>query len=109
LTKPQSRGHLKQPDCIQRRDLARSLLDNGSPSAGEEDYPLVPDEADLIGFVTTGNYNLAEGMPTAVANLAMHKVLVSLEPEQGVPKAHRVCIVRQAGSTIGRLARWEVV
>ncbi|KAG9185715.1 ribonuclease P/MRP protein subunit POP1 [Alternaria panax] len=80
----------------------RSLLDNGPPKAGEEDYPLVPDEADLIGFVTTGNYNLAEGMPTAVANVAAHKVA-------GVPSADRVCIVRQAGSTIGRLARWEVI
>lgn len=66
--------------------------------AGEEDYPLVPDEADLMGFVTTGNYNLAEGMPTAIANLAVHRV-----------GSDGVCIVRQAGSTIGRLARWEVV
>lgn len=66
--------------------------------AGEEDYPLVPDEADLMGFVTTGNYNLVEGMPTAIANLAVHRA-----------GSDGVCIVRQAGSTIGRLARWEVV
>ncbi|KAI4700996.1 hypothetical protein J4E89_010832 [Alternaria sp. Ai002NY15] len=107
-TKQQSRGVVKQPDHIQRRDLARSLLDNGPPSAGEENYPLVPDEVDLIGFVTTGNYNLAEGMPTAVANLVMHKV-VAPGSDSGVPTSDRVCIVRQAGSTIGRLARWEVV
>ena len=107
-TKQQSRGVVEKPDHIQRRDLARSLLDNGPPNADKEDYPLVPDEADLIGFVTTGNYNLAEGMPTAVANLAVHKV-VSLLSGQGIPRADRVCIVRQAGSTMGRLARWEIV
>jgi ribonuclease P/MRP protein subunit POP1 len=107
-TKQQSRGLVKQPDHIQRRDLARSLLDNGPPSVGEKDYPLVPDEVDLIGFVTTGNYNLAEGMPTAVANLVMHRVLRH-GSERGVAKSERVCIVRQADSTMGRLARWEVV
>jgi hypothetical protein len=85
----------------------RGKLDNGAPKAGEDDYPLVPDETDLIGFVTTGNYNLAEGVPTAVANLVVHKV--GCKAEQGVPKEDRVCIVRQAGSTIGRLATWEVV
>jgi ribonuclease P/MRP protein subunit POP1 len=101
------------PGGMQRRDVARKLLEapklaDGPPKAGEEDYPLVPDEADLIGFVTTGNYNLAEGMPTAVANLAVHRVLGG-KAEPGVAKEDRVCIVRQAGSTIGRLATWEVV
>ena len=71
----------------------------------DDDYPLVPDEDDLIGFVTTGNYNLAEGMPTAVANLALHRVL---RGESAQPP-DRVCIVREPGRTIGRLAKWEVV
>jgi ribonuclease P/MRP protein subunit POP1 len=82
-------------------------LSASAPKAGEDDYPVVPDESDLIGFVTTGNYNLAEGMPTAIGNLAVHKVL-SLVSEQSAPHTDRVCIVRQAGSTIGRLAKWEV-
>jgi ribonuclease P/MRP protein subunit POP1 len=107
-TKQQSQGLVEKPGHIKRRDLARSLLEDGPPKAGGDDYPLVPDEADLIGFVTTGNYNLAEGMPTAVGNLAVHKI-ASLLSEAGVPSADRVCIVRQAGSTVGRLARWEVV
>jgi ribonuclease P/MRP protein subunit POP1 len=112
-TKQQSRVVVNNPEHIQRRDLARKLLeprrlDDGPPTAGEEDYPRVPDEEDLIGFVTTGNYNLAEGMPTAVADLVVHKVL-NLASGEGIPKADRMCIVRQAGSTIGRLATWEVV
>jgi ribonuclease P/MRP protein subunit POP1 len=101
------------PDHIKRRELARSLLEAPNmsvnpPTAGDEKYPLVPDEEDLIGFVTTGNYNLAEGMPTAVANLALHRVLDGKGDTHGVERG-RVCVVRQAGSTIGRLAWWEVV
>ncbi|KAK1907352.1 hypothetical protein P3342_005678 [Pyrenophora teres f. teres] len=109
----QSHRSVDKPRPTGRQRLAQSLLEpprleEGPPKAGEEKYPMVPDEVDLIGFVTTGNYNLGEGMPTAVANLAVNRVC-SLGSEQGVPRAERVCIVRQAGSTIGRLARWEVV
>jgi ribonuclease P/MRP protein subunit POP1 len=99
------------PEHIKRRELARSLLEppaahDGAPKAGEEDYPTVPGEEDLIGFVTTGNFNLAEGMPTAIANLALHRVLI--DGVGGLSK-DRMCIVRPAGSTLGRLAKWEVV
>lgn len=123
LPQPGSKGVAKKipsritndnPEHIQRRDLARSILeptngDGGPPKAGEDDYPVAPDEADLIGFVTTGNYNLAEGSPTAIANIAVHRVVGADSEVKGIPNARRVCIVRQAGSTIGRLARWEVV
>lgn len=102
------------PEHTKRRELARSLLEppavnGGPPKAGEDNYPLVPDEEDLIGFVTTGNFNLAEGMPTAVANIALHRVIKGGVEGQVVQEEDRVCIVRPAGSTIGRLARWEVV
>jgi ribonuclease P/MRP protein subunit POP1 len=102
------------PDHVKRRELARTLLqpqarEGGPPKAGEDDYPLVPGEEDLIGFVTTGNFNLAEGLPTAIANLALHRVLGGGLEQQSLQKEHRVCIVRPAGSTIGRLATWEVV
>ncbi len=99
---------------IQLRQLARNLLESsgreqGPPKAGDHDYPIVPSEDDLIGFVTTGNYNLDEGLPTAVANLALHRVMRAGCEGQGIPKEEHMCIVRQAGSTIGRLATWEVV
>lgn len=120
---PGSKGTLKKQagrssgnvqEHIQRRQLARDLLeppslDGGPAKAGEENYPIVPDEEDLIGFVTTGNYNLAEGIPTAVANLALHRIVGARSGESSVRKEHRVCIVRQAGGTIGRLATWELV
>jgi ribonuclease P/MRP protein subunit POP1 len=91
------------PEHLRRRELAGSLSESKVSTPADDDYPIVPDEADLIGFVTTGNYNLAEGMPTAVANLALHRVLESAQQQD------RFCIVREPGRTIGRLAKWEVV
>lgn len=102
------------PDHIKRRNLARNLLEpapqhEDPPKAGEGGYPAIPGEEDLIGFVTTGNYNLAEGKPSAIANLALHRIMGGSSEGQGITKDDRVCIVRQAGSIIGRLAAWEVV
>ncbi|KAF2116560.1 ribonucleases P/MRP protein subunit POP1-domain-containing protein [Lophiotrema nucula] len=100
---------LSHPNTTQA--LAASLLE--SPKAGDDEYPIVPDEEDLIGFVTTGNFNLAEGRPTAIANLVLQRV-VALE-DGGVLKTDsrydgkRLCIVREAGQTLGRLAMWDVV
>ncbi|KAJ4369098.1 Ribonucleases P/MRP protein subunit pop1 [Neocucurbitaria cava] len=93
--KQQSRLAPSAPDHVHRRELARSLLEpaklgDGPSKAGEDDYPAVPDEVDLIGFVTTGNYNLSEGMPTAVANLAVHRITSAgqhLNTREGVESA----------------------
>lgn len=100
-------GDGERPSQVQSREIARGLLE--VPKAGEVDYPAVPNEEDLIGFVTTGNYNLAEGMPSAVGNLVLHRVLEGVLEGTGVSKEGRMCIVREAGGTTGRLARWEVV
>lgn len=99
------------PAHTPNRDLALSIL-HPPPKAGDADYPLVPGEEDLIGFVTTGNYNLAAGMPTAVANLAVHRAVEGLglgDGRKGISREARVCIVRGPGETVGRLAVWEVV
>lgn len=99
----QTRSGDKISEHLRRRELANSLLEPVTTPA-DDDYPMVPDESDLIGFVTTGNYNLAEGKPTALANLALHRVLTGEHSQED-----QVCIVREPGRTIGRLARWEVV
>ncbi|KAJ4994370.1 POPLD domain-containing protein [Stagonosporopsis vannaccii] len=106
----QTRGGDDIPEHMRRRQLASSLLEppqpkSNTPTPADDNYPLVPDEEDLIGFVTTGNYNLAEGMPTAVANLALHRVARG----ENSSREDRVCIVREPGRTTGRLARWVVV
>lgn len=100
------------PKHVRTQVLAKSLLQpvalqDGLPKAEAEDYPMAPDEEDLIGFVTTGNYNLSEGMPTAIGNIALHRV--AKDGKVGSGGDARVCIVREAGRTIGRLATWEVV
>ena len=115
------------------QNLASSLLSGSGiaprettadvpPKAGEKDYPLVPDEVDLIGFVTTGNYDLGHGRCEAIGNVAVARVLgvgVGAGDDDGddgndgekarASKARNLCIVREAGQSLGRLARWKFV
>ena len=72
------------------------------PEAGDPRYPVVPDEEDLIGFITTGNFNLGEGRGTGIGNVLVGRTL------DGTGKVEKggLCIVREAGRGIGRLARW---
>ena len=90
------------PHLVQRR-LAQSLLEPAR--VGEDKYPACPGQEDLIGFVTTGNFNLAEGQGTGIGN-----VLVGMAVEQVRQNGEegRLCVVRNAGADVGRLARWEV-
>ncbi|KXT04249.1 hypothetical protein AC578_7932 [Pseudocercospora eumusae] len=105
-TKPSHLPRLPKdaPPHIIHRRLAQSLLEPAR--AGEENYPEVPDEEDLIGFVTTGNLNLAEGRGMGVGSILLERVLKDFrkDSEEG-----RICIVRNAGQRIGRLAKWELV
>ncbi|OCK85434.1 POPLD-domain-containing protein [Lepidopterella palustris CBS 459.81] len=112
-SKPLPRLPKNAPSHLRRRALAASLLEpvvlpKVIPQPGHKDYPFVPDKVDLIGFVTTGNFNLGEGKGTAVANLVVAKVF---EQERGDGKGKMqekfLCIVREAGQSVGRLARWE--
>ncbi|KAJ5866898.1 hypothetical protein N7534_001451 [Penicillium rubens] len=87
-----------------RRLLAKALI---STTDGEPDSePLeVPTEDDLIGFVTTGNYNLSEGKGTGIGSIQLSKVLAP-----GIKLSERrMCIIRAAGEKSGRLGVWEFV
>ncbi|KAF2810020.1 uncharacterized protein BDZ99DRAFT_386861 [Mytilinidion resinicola] len=105
------------PLHLRRRALAAGLLapvvvEKEIPQPGDKEYPTVPDEPDLIGFITTGNFNLGEGRGTAVANLLADRVLVANAENKvrnGKVQEKFLCIVREAGQGFGRLARWEVV
>lgn len=97
------------------QDLAASLLsgrtasvETESPKAGDKAYPLVPDEIDLIGFVTTGNYNLGEGRCEAIGNVAVAR-LVGADKGKRDASARNLCVVREAGQGLARLARWNFV
>ncbi|KFA77363.1 hypothetical protein S40288_04346 [Stachybotrys chartarum IBT 40288] len=69
-------------------------------------HPLIPDAKDLIGFVTTGSFNLSEGRGSAIASLAVDKVLSDVRSSA---KHGHFCIVRNAGENVGWLARWEII
>ncbi|KAK5115432.1 hypothetical protein LTR85_009892 [Meristemomyces frigidus] len=61
------------PAHLLQRRLAQTLLE--PPRAGEDDYPACPGEEDLIGFVTTGNFNLGEGQGTGLGSILLARVL----------------------------------
>ncbi|OTB07372.1 hypothetical protein M426DRAFT_71756 [Hypoxylon sp. CI-4A] len=73
-------------------------------------HPLCPGEEDLIGFVTTGCFNLREGRGEAIASLSATKALGELTryKNQSDPAA-RLCVIRNAGQNIGWLAKWELI
>ncbi|KAK1780012.1 ribonucleases P/MRP protein subunit POP1-domain-containing protein [Copromyces sp. CBS 386.78] len=99
--------------------MAKSLL-SGDPlpyprpsAANQTDigggaHPLCPGEEDLMGFVTAGAYSLSEGKGTAVGAISAEKAFDTLKESGGV-KGGRLCIVRNAGESVGWLARWELV
>ncbi|OQO07189.1 hypothetical protein B0A48_07759 [Cryoendolithus antarcticus] len=94
------------PSHEQRRILAASLLE--PPRVGEGKYPACPGEEDMIGFVTSGNYDLGGGKGVGVGSLLLRRVMERggnmTEGEEG-----RYCVVRNSGESVGRLGTWEVV
>ncbi|KAK0718813.1 ribonucleases P/MRP protein subunit POP1-domain-containing protein [Apiosordaria backusii] len=70
-------------------------------------HPLCPNEEDLIGFVTTGAFSLSEGKATAIGSISAERAVETLR-ETGVREG-KFCIVRNAGESVGWLARWELV
>ncbi|KAI4115056.1 MAG: hypothetical protein LQ345_004272 [Seirophora villosa] len=109
---------------------------------GQPRYPCVPHQQDLIGYVTTGNFNLGQGKASAIGCVAVAKVvgrdhsprgpsaggppenvsagdeemeksirkkIEEMERKLGKKLVGRLCIVRDAGQSVGRLARWELV
>ena len=115
LAKNIGRIPLNTPLPQRVRLLAQSLLQqpplpSTSSKEGEDGYPVVPDEEDLIGFVTTGEFNLAEGRGVAVGTIFVGKLLEGFRSEgKKGGKDGKLCIVRNAGEKVGRLARWEPV
>ncbi|MCJ1479325.1 hypothetical protein MMC13_008010 [Lambiella insularis] len=75
------------------------------PEANDPAYPTVPDEEDLVGFVTTGNFNLGEGRGTGIGCV----VAARMARAEGRAWRKGLCVVREAGSGLGRVARWEFV
>lgn len=108
IGKPRSaRG---ESESAMQQKLAADLLraPEGGASKTEAEHPEVPGEEDLIGFVTTGEFCLTEGKGVAIGSVLIGKVMDG-RITGGDMRTNRLCIVRNAGETVGRLAEWEVV
>lgn len=117
LIRSSLKSNLDGIDSVTKRnedvqELAASLLDPFTPEPASE-IPLPPED-DLIGFISSGNYNLTEGKGTGIGSILVSKVVESCPPmkDQSIKRAsseRRVCIVRSAGERVGRLGLWEFV
>lgn len=93
--------------------LAQTLVTSNAPFPSEKvpggsgDHPLVPGEEDLIGYVTKGEFCLAQGQAVAIGSISVDRALEALRT--GGEKEGRICVVRNAGEEVGWVARWDVV
>ncbi|KAE8374788.1 ribonucleases P/MRP protein subunit POP1-domain-containing protein [Aspergillus bertholletiae] len=104
--KSTARGSSNTDSDPQQR-LAESLLSAQVDTHGCQEHLPPPSEDDLIGFVTTGNFNLSKGKGTGVGSILISKVTPAA---LGKCKARErtMCIIRGAGERVGRLGCWEV-
>lgn len=108
---PANNERLKKQWLMLDRPMHSSNKAVTLPQPGDVEYPFVPDKEDLIGFITTGNFNLAAGKATGVGSIVLAKA-IDLRSTQYSPTmiAKRyLCIVRNVGERFGRLARWQLV
>lgn len=119
LTMPQGTINEKQ----QQHPQDQHIPPHQAPQAGDPGYPSVPKEEDLIGFVTTGNFNLGEGKASAIGCIAVARVIGGGgdSPKTDKDNVHvegqvckgldvrRLCMVRNVGQRVARLAKWEFV
>ncbi len=112
-----------------REKLMEELMRPSADKDQEELVPQCPGVGDLIGFVTSGGYNLRIGRGTAVGAVWVERVLDGWAKEsaeemrtrrsgadaddetrqaKSLQRERRLCVVRNAGETVGRLGLWEV-
>ncbi|ODQ64861.1 POPLD-domain-containing protein [Nadsonia fulvescens var. elongata DSM 6958] len=83
---------------------------NNHADETNHEYPSCPSSDYLAGFVTTGEFNLKEGNGVAVGWLSAEDCLAEGDTDESLPKRiskEGICIVRNIGSSVGRLAKWE--
>ncbi|KAI0393411.1 ribonucleases P/MRP protein subunit POP1-domain-containing protein [Xylariaceae sp. FL0594] len=120
------------PTDARRQALARQLVAPPNSIYDEQQqqqHPPCPDAHDLIGFVTTGSFNLRDGRGEAIASISArlaYEEMISSRlkadnngKEKGKEKGkgkgsgnisdERLCVVRDAGLGVGWLGRWELI
>lgn len=124
--------------ALETREALISELMKGDikEEGGWDKHVPCPEAEDLIGFVTSGAYNLSEGRGTAIGSIWVQRVLEGwrgqdqtsglvgngglsgknkdqqgqqvLEKRLRRDRENHLCIVRNAGESVGRLAVWEL-
>ncbi|KAH8431605.1 ribonuclease P/MRP protein subunit POP1 [Aspergillus melleus] len=91
--------------------LAASLITPSADTEAQQTHLPLPAEEDLIGFVTTGNYNLSEGKGTGIGSILVSKVVGQnlAQQKKGKAREQNMCIIRPAGELVGRLGYWDLV
>ncbi|KAI1827672.1 POPLD domain-containing protein [Xylaria intraflava] len=112
---PKPKSQPKTPEA--RQQALAALLTSTPPaypspvqnSTTINGHPLCPDATDLIGFVTTGAFNLRHGRAEAIGAISAHSAVAEMRRHGKHDAAARLCVVREAGQGVGWLARWEIV
>jgi ribonuclease P/MRP protein subunit POP1 len=106
----------ESPTAEQRAALLNSLMVPVKDADGNA-LPACPDAEDLLGFVTSGSYNLAEGRGTAIGSIWAQRVVEGWrsgtqdgegKKQKEIERRRRLCILRNAGESVGRLGLWEL-
>jgi ribonuclease P/MRP protein subunit POP1 len=114
---PQDEATSSWPSTEEREEQLRQLMFPNMTHEERIKHPACPDANDLIGFVTTGSYNLAEGKGVAIASVWVQRVVEGWKQDNVGSNAYskkqkdrerHLCIVRNAGEGVGRLASWEL-
>ncbi|ORY67653.1 POPLD domain-containing protein [Pseudomassariella vexata] len=96
-----------------KRLLAQELIGPppSQPNEGNVNgHPFCPDAEDLIGFVTTGSFNLRNGCGEGIGSISAEMAREELGRYKNKDDpAARVCVVRNAGQAVGWVARWDLV
>ena len=106
------------PTAEDRAALMQALMVPVKDADGNV-HPACPDAEDLIGFVTSGAYNLADGRGTAIGSIWVQRVVegwtaevpskgagATARDQKKMERQRRLCIVRNAGESVGRLGLW---
>ena len=111
----------ESPTAEDRAALIQALMVPVKDADGNA-HPACPDAEDLIGFVTSGAYNLAEGRGTAIGSIWVQRVVEGWTTEiqskgasatgkrdrKKMERQRRLCVVRNAGESVSRLGVWEL-
>ncbi|KAK5998806.1 Ribonucleases P/MRP subunit pop1-like protein [Cladobotryum mycophilum] len=108
VTDMEMRKRLLAQELIERPPRLGTETDDSQPNLLNIGgiHPVVPDPKDLVGFVTSGSFSLADGRGAAIGSIAVEKVLLDVKRDA---KEGRLCIVRNAGENVGWMARWDVI